>query len=271
MRRPAVAGQFYEGSRERLMEQIVWAYTHRLGPGKLPSEDDGSELRGLIVPHAGYMYSGPVASHSYLRLGPKGLMGKTAIILGPNHTGMGSSIALSTEDFETPLGVARTDVTLAKYLVSDLIQDDMMAHIYEHSIEVQLPFLQHLTPQFRFVPITMMFQELKASQMVGNAIRGATDGRKDVIVIASTDFSHYVPPEVAREKDMMAIERILEMDPVGLYRTVKDRGISMCGYGPVIAMLTALQEGRAELLKYATSGDIHRMSQVVGYGAIAIY
>jgi len=269
MRPPAVAGQFYEGDRETLIAQIENCYLHEVGPGRLPQLRDGKRtLRGLVCPHAGYIYSGPVAAHSYAALADDGWP-ETFIVLGPNHSGLGASVALGTQDFETPLGVVEVDRELARRLLKDVLYEDMAAHRFEHSIEVQLPFLQHLREDVKFVPVCMMDQEIATAKKVGQIIRDAIKG-KDVVVIASTDFSHYVSMETAAKKDKMAIDQIVKMDSRGLYQTIQKNDITMCGYGPVIAMMTATEGGKAQLLKYASSGDVAPMREVVGYSSIAI-
>lgn len=272
MRQPAVAGQFYAGTKDDLLEEIRNCYMSPLGPGEMPEKADGPrEIKGLVVPHAGFMYSGPVAAHSYLELARDSLP-DSYVILGPNHSGMGNPIALSTHDFETPFGTVKNDKELAKTLLEENVFEDPTAHRFEHSIEVQLPFLQQIEPEIKFVPISMGLQDYESSSQLGEAIGRATKG-KDVVVIASTDFSHYVPRQYAYKVDKMAIDKILELDPKGLSKVVDRQRISMCGYGPVIAMLTAAKMNgakEAKLLKYATSGDVQKMRDVVGYGAIAI-
>jgi hypothetical protein len=149
------------------------------------------------------------------------------------------------------------------------VEESMLAHRHEHSIEVQVPFIQYLAADRRFVPVSMMRQDLKGAVALGKVIRSAIGGR-DAVVIASTDFSHYVSPETAKEKDALAIDRILDLDSRGLYDVVRKNSITMCGFGPVMAMMEAVQGSEAELLKYATSGDISPMSEVVGYASIII-
>ncbi|MFQ5837763.1 MAG: AmmeMemoRadiSam system protein B [Thermoplasmata archaeon] len=269
MRRPAVSGQFYAADREGLVTEIEACYAGTLGPGRLPGELGGRRsLTGLVVPHAGYMYSGPVAAHAYLALAEDGLP-ETFVILGPNHTGYGSPLAVGTEDFDTPLGIARVDTGLAKDLVQGALEEDMEAHRYEHSIEVQLPFLLHLREDVSFVPICMGAQDYRAAEAVGSLLSEVLKG-KDVVIIASTDFSHYVPQEVAAQKDKLAIERIVKGDAPGLYETVREHNVSMCGYGPVMATLAALGQVRGHLLKYGTSGDVQPMRDVVGYASITL-
>lgn len=235
----------------------------------MPSKGNGSRnILGGVSPHAGLMFSGPVAAHLYDAIASDGVPG-TFVIIGPNHTGSGSGVALAMEDFETPLGVAKVDQELAAAMRKDLVDVDPKAHHYEHSIEVQLPFIQYISEEFKFVPICMAFQDYDAARSLGETVRDAVRG-KDAIVVASTDFSHYVTSETAREKDGMALEAIERMDVKGLYDVVMEESISMCGYGPVMAMMTACEGGKARVLKWATSGDVRPMRDVVGYAAVVI-
>lgn len=269
MRRPAVAGQFYAGDRDSLLTEVEACYASPLGPGALPGDLGSSRtLRGLVVPHAGFMYSGPVAAHAYLALAKDGLP-ETVVILGPNHTGYGMPLAVATEDFETPLGVAQVNRELSQAVVQGALQEDIEAHRYEHSLEVQLPFLVHLSPQLKFVFICMGVQDYQAAAEVGSVLSRALKGQ-DVLLIASTDLSHYVPREVAARKDALAIEEIVEGDARGLYDTIRKHNVSMCGYGPVMAVLEALDGPRGELLKYGSSGDVQPMRDVVGYGSLSL-
>jgi len=269
MRHPAVAGQFYAGDEKTLRAQIERCFTGPLGPGKVPKLGPRKgEVIGAVSPHAGYMYSGMVAAHTYARIVEDGFP-KTFVIIGPNHTGLGSGIATMRDDWETPLGVAKVDKELAKEIRRDLVDEDPTAHAQEHSIEVQLPFLQYFSNDFTFVPICMGFQDLDSAVSVGNTIAKAIKG-KDVVVIASTDMSHYVSPMLAKKKDSMALEAVKAMDSGALYDVVRDQNISMCGYGPVIATMTACAGGKATLLKYANSGEVHPMAQVVGYASVVI-
>jgi len=270
MRYPAVAGQFYERDAGALRKQIDGCYRHAIGPGRKPAvaRDGVRTLKALVVPHAGYVYSGPVAAHAYAALAEDGLP-ETFVVLGPNHTGLGAAVALGTHDWETPLGVATYDTDLGASLLKEPLTDDIIAHRHEHSIEVQLPFLQDLSREVRFVPICMGLQELPMAVDVGEVLRGALRGR-DAVVLASTDFSHYIPKAEAARRDRMAIDKILASDVKGFYRTIKEQDVSMCGFGPVMAMMTAIGPAKPELLKYASSGDVAPMDDVVGYGAIAM-
>ena len=209
-----------------------------------------------------------VAAHLYSRIAEDGFA-KTFVVIGPNHTGRGSGLAVTVEDFETPLGTVRVDKELAKALRKDLVDEDSEAHRFEHSIEVQLPFLQNISSDFEFVPMCMGFQDHDAAVSVGKTIKEALKG-KDAVVIASTDFSHYVTRETAKRKDGLALDAIKAMDPLRLYEVVRDHDISMCGYGPVMATISACSGGKPTVLKYATSGDVYPMREVVGYAAVVI-
>lgn len=269
MRHPTVAGQFYAADEATLRRQIEKCFMDPIGPGRLPAlAKGGRSILGGVVPHAGYMYSGAVAVNLYAQLAEDGFP-KTFIIIGPNHTGRGPGLAVATDDFQTPLGVVHVDRELAKDVRRDIVDEDAEAHRYEHSIEVQLPFLQYFSNDFKLVPICMGFQDYESAVSLGKTIKGAIKG-KDVVVIASTDLSHYVPKDIAKKKDTMVLDAIKAMDAKSLFATVEEHNISMCGYGPVIATMTACSGGTATLLRYATSGDVSPMSEVVGYAAVVI-
>jgi len=222
------------------------------------------------------VYSGPVAAHGFYFAASCGEP-DSVVILGPNHTGIGSGISIATMGaWRTPLGDVDVDSELARSIQasSQLIDVDESAHRYEHSIEVQLPFLQYIyRPRLRFVPICMMLQDLASSRDVGEAIAKASKGR-NVLIIASTDMTHYEPQRIAEKNDQLVINAILRLDETALQETVETHGISMCGYGPVSATLVASKElgaSHGELLAYHTSGDITGdRSQVVGYCSAAL-
>jgi len=247
-----------------------------MGPGSIPEPAPKREgrLKGLVVPHAGYPFSGQIAAHAFTALARDG-MPDTVVIIGPNHTGRGSGVALTMEDHNTPLGPVAVDLELARRLFTGIIDNSDVAHRREHSIEVQLPFLRLLKPDLRFVPIDMYMQDQTTARRLGEQVGQALkehDG--EVVVIASTDFTHYEPASVAHTKDALAIEHIEEMDIPGLYETVASHSISMCGVGPAAATIEATRiQGatKGRLLKYDTSGDVHDMSEVVGYAAIELF
>jgi len=278
IRMPVVAGQFYEGTEQGLKTQIEKCFIHKIGVGKLPEVKPEGERKilGLISPHAGYIYSGPVASHGFYQLAQDGIPANV-IILGPNHQGIGSMIAISTQEFwQTPLGKVMLNRELGNKIAKgyDFISLDEKAHAYEHSIEVQVPFLQYLyKDKFKIVPICMMDQSLELARGVGKAIAKAIIN-EDVIIIASTDFTHYESREVAGQKDKLALDYILKIDPPGLFGIIEEFKISMCGPGPVAVLLTVANELGAKevtLLKYANSGDVSGdYSAVVGYASVSI-
>jgi AmmeMemoRadiSam system protein B len=290
VRKPAVAGQFYEGDKTSLEHRIRECFLDERGPKTLPVINQGkTNLRGVIVPHAGYIYSGAIAAHSYNYLSQNGFA-DTFIILGPNHTGMGSGVSVMTEkDWETPLGTVPINETLAKKIQKGIIDKDDNAHMYEHSIEVQLPFLQFSAKdkKFDFVPVCMSMQDFETSREVGKILADTVKNTNSkTVIIASTDFSHAgfnymsMPPSgvrvdtYAEKQDKLAIDQILKMNPEGLIDTVHKNNITMCGYGPVAAMLTAtkiLGAKHVELLKYGTSYEVHPGSSCVGYGALIVY
>jgi len=277
LRYPAVAGSWYAGTANSLRKQIEQLFTHKLGPESLPFviKEGPRNIVGLVVPHAGYMASGPIAAHAYHHLAEDGKP-DVIVIFGPNHTGHGSALSIMNDGaWRTPLGDVEIDTETADKILqsSSIVDVDDRAHVYEHSIELQLPFLQYLYGSgFKFVPICFMMQDLESSREVGKAVASALKG-KNGLVIASSDLTHYEPQERAEKKDRMAIDAALELDEERYYNTVESYGISTCGYGPVIAAITAAKElgaKKAELLSYGTSGDVlGDRSAVVGYASIA--
>jgi AmmeMemoRadiSam system protein B len=276
IRRAAYAGMFYEGQTESLRDQIEGCFNHKLGPGALPKIADGNlkDTIGLVCPHAGYMYSGPVAAHSYHYLARDGRP-DLVVIFGPNHTGSGSGLAIMREGaWRTPLGEVEIDSTVADNIVegSNIIDVDEAAHMREHSIEVQLPWLQFLYgSRFKFVPICFLMQDLESSREVGIAVAKAVKG-KNALVIASTDMTHYEPQKTAETQDKTVLAAASKLDEKGLYSTVESLQVSMCGYGPVVAAITAAKDLGAKtgkLLCYKTSGDVvGDYSAVVGYASL---
>jgi AmmeMemoRadiSam system protein B len=263
MRRPAVAGQFYPRHPEDLNEVLKTAFSDVAGRETLP-------IRGAVVPHAGYIYSGAVAAEVYARL-PKR---ETYVLIGPNHQGLGLPVALSRDSWMTPLGVAECDLELADLLTGSIIEVDESAHLYEHSLEVQIPFLQARFEGFKILPICMGLQDEETAIEVGVAVGEAAKSLgRDCTVIASSDLTHYEHQEEAMRKDSQVIEAILRMDVAAVYKTVYALNLTACGYGPISAAITAsriLGAKIGKLLRYSTSGDvIGDFSQVVGYGAIA--
>jgi len=278
VRRPCQAGAFYAGTAESLKKQIENCFLHELGPGKIPEtiKTGPRQVVGLVCPHAGYMFSGPVAAHAYYKLA---LDGKPDIVVlfGPNHTGYGSALAVMNEGFwRTPLGDVEIDAELANQIVdeSHIIDVDDSAHRFEHSIEVQLPFLQYLYGSgFKIAPICFLMQDLSSARDVGQAVAKVLAG-KNAVIIASSDMTHYEPQKSAETKDKMALEAVEAMDEAKLYSVIEAHRISACGYGPIAALITAAKNlgmKKAKLLCYKTSGDvIGDYSSVVGYATVCL-
>ncbi len=286
VRQPAVAGSFYPARRDDLARALEECFLHPLGPGALPQVDrqGPGRIAALVSPHAGYMYSGPAAAHGFAALAGDGVP-EVAVILGPSHHSLGRAAAVSTADaWLTPLGEAPLDAALARELVAatDLLVADEAAHQWEHSLEVQVPFLQFIygddTPPL--VPICVRAHPMDDLDLLvsdvselGGALAKALSGRR-AVVVASTDLSHQIPQRDAERQDRLAVEQMLAMDPAGLLRTVQEHRISTCGPVPVaIAMAYCLARGggEAELLRYYTSGDvIGDRAAVVGYASLVI-
>ncbi len=276
IRKPAVAGYFYPNKKEELIKLIEWSFQHELGPGSLPKGEPTNErlIVAAQVPHAGYVYSGPAAAHIYFSLYYDGKP-DAIVIMGPNHHGVGPSVSVYDGDaWETPLGEVNIDKELVEILRNyDVFELDDIAHASEHSLEVQVPFLQYIYGDYiNIVPITMADQSLKNAEKVATyLLEAAFQSGKDIIFLSSSDMSHYNPHDIAVEKDGKAIAQIEMLNVEGLYETIYNENITMCGFGPVAVsmFITRKLNGRAFTLKYYTSGDISGdKSTVVGYAAI---
>ncbi|MGA1845116.1 MAG: AmmeMemoRadiSam system protein B [bacterium] len=265
VRKPAVSGQFYPGNPNRLSEEI-----DRL------TESNASKQKalGVISPHAGYMYSGHIAGLVFSSVE----VPETVVILGPNHTGCGPQASIMNEGtWQMPMGDVTIDQELAKAILdhSDNIQSDISAQMLEHSIEVQIPFLQHFRPQVKIVPIVLAGYNFSLCNEVADAlVQGIQGSGKDTLIVASTDLTHYRPQDEAYLSDQKVIDRVLQLDAKGLLEMVIQEGISMCGVIPVTTMILAVKEmgaTRASLIKYMTSGDVSGdLSHVVGYAGMII-
>ena len=265
-RQPAVAGQFYTGSPQQLRAELATL---------IPATETKRKVHGIISPHAGYMYSGPVAGKVYgaIELPP------TALILGPNHHGIGAPAGLYPDgEWLTPLGTvtvnARLNALIRKH--APLIQFDSVSHQFEHSLEVQVPFIQYLRPDVTIAAICLGFGDYHTADALGRGIAAAIrEYGGDVLIVASSDMTHYESAESARHKDERALERVGAFDPEGLMRICRSEHITMCGVVPAAVMLTAARElgaTRAERVAYATSGDVTGDNrQVVGYAAVAVW
>jgi hypothetical protein len=271
-RRPAVAGQFYAADGSELARQVEACFTDPRGPGALPARrrSNRRNVVAAVVPHAGYPYSGPIAAHVYARLAAE-RPPETVVVLGVDHYGSSRGASLSARPWLTPLGPTPVDSDLVRALSEHPLEVDEAAHAREHSIEVQLPFLEYVLPHPKFVPIQIPYGPYSFLEEVGAVVRRATAG-KDVLFLASSDLSHYIPAEEARRLDRHAIDAILARDPQRLYDVVRRERISMCGIAPTTALLGALADRplRATLLRWGHSGEVEPMAEVVGYAGIVL-
>jgi AmmeMemoRadiSam system protein B len=277
IRRPTQAGAFYEGDAEALKTQIENCFLQEFGPKKRPKVNKAGlrEVIGLVCPHAGYMFSGAVAANAYYELAQDGKP-DIVVILGPNHTGYGSGLALMNEGvWRTPLGDVEVDGEIANEIVREtrLVDVDDVAHRFEHSIEVQLPFLQFLYgSEFKFVPVCFQMQDLSSAVEVGKALVEVL-ANKNAVVIASSDMTHYEPQVNAAAKDLAALKAVEAMDEKRFYSVIETRNVTACGYGPIAAVIVAakgLGAKEAKLLCYKSSGDVTGdYSSVVGYAAVS--
>ncbi|TAM83190.1 MAG: AmmeMemoRadiSam system protein B [Acidobacteria bacterium] len=270
VRSPAVAGRFYPHKREALLRDV----DHYL---EYETDDEKTYESAIacVVPHAGYMYSGHVAG-AVFRLLPAH---SHYVIMGPNHSARGAPLAvMSRGSWLTPLGHVELDTELAGYIREKcaMLAEDAEAHASEHSLEVQLPFLQRLSGTLTFVPIAIAIADYTTLLHLGWAVADAVRRLKEpVMIVASSDMNHYEPDSVTREKDDNAIEKILQLDPAGLMEVIREMDISMCGYAPTIAVLAAAKKlgaSRARLIRHATSADATGdTDSVVGYAGIIVY
>ena len=273
IRTPAVSGTFYPENEKKLKNLIHDCFMHPIGPGKTSPTDSDEKIYGVICPHAGFVYSGPVACHSFYSLSASS--SKLAIIVGPNHYGIGQNTASMIDvSWKTPLGLVEVDsdsvLELREHL--DILEIDSFSHSKEHSIEVQIPILQEVfSDEMKILPISLINQEQKTATLVGSAIAKIAQ-EKDALLIGSSDFTHYEENEFAHRQDLALIDPILKLDVDEFYKILHERKVTACGFGAIASIMTACKElGATEgkLLKYATSGDISGdKSSVVGYASI---
>jgi AmmeMemoRadiSam system protein B len=275
IRKPAVAGEFYPADSQKLSNLIDECYLHRIGPGKLPpATPSESDYVAVVSPHAGYEYSGPVAANSYFQVSSL-LAPELLVIVAPNHHGIGSGVSTFKDgEWETPLGRLRVDSEASKELagLTEIVSFDPDSHRIEHSLEVQLPFLQRIYGNsVPMLPISLLFQDIETSKSVAKGLAKLLAARKAVIV-ASSDLTHYESADSARSKDIPLLREVQKMDLEGFYSTLERLNVTACGFGAIATVMETarvLGSSRAELLKYATSGDTTGDNlQVVGYGAL---
>ena len=272
IRTPAVAGMFYPSEKNELKESIHQCFLHSFGPGKLPPTEEKKKIYGVICPHAGYIYSGPIACHSFYSISSESP--ELFIIIGPNHWGVGCNVAAMKDcSWETPLGQVEVDSDAASELskISNIVDLDFFSHTKEHSLEVQVPMLQEVYSKFKILPIILIDQEKNAAEEIGEAV-ATISKQKNSMIIGSSDFTHYEPNEFAHDQDKALIEPILDLDVDQFYKVLYEKNVTACGYGAIASTMIACKKlgaTKGELLKYATSGDVTGdTSSVVGYGSI---
>ncbi|WP_020676274.1 AmmeMemoRadiSam system protein B [Geopsychrobacter electrodiphilus] len=265
VRKPVVAGSFYPGSPDQLREEVATL---------LAGGEQAQPSTALIVPHAGYIYSGRIAAAAYKKVA----IPETVVMLGPNHRGVGSSAAVFAHgSWQTPLGKSPINSLLAAQLIADcdLLRDDEFAHQGEHSLEVQLPFLQMLRNDVQIVPITLGHAALEDWLQLGRQLGESLSGYPHkVLLIASSDMNHFAPADITPRIDRLALDQLEKFDPVGLYKTVRSHNISMCGVVPALVVLEAaavLGATTCRLLCYDHSGRVNGdLTSVVGYASLII-
>jgi len=273
VREPAVSGTFYPEDEKELKTMIHDCFMHPVGPGKIPRTDTDQKIYGVICPHAGFVYSGPIACHSFYSISSS--TSELAIITGPNHYGIGQNVASMIDvSWKTPLGLVEVDsdsvLELREHL--DILEIDSFSHSKEHSIEVQIPMLQEVfSDKMKILPISLINQEHKTATLVGSAIAKIAQ-EKDALLIGSSDFTHYEENGFAHRQDLALIEPILKLDVDEFYKILYERKVTACGFGAIASIMTACKElgaTQGKLLKYATSGDVSGdKSSVVGYASI---
>lgn len=264
-RSPAVEGTFYPGSKPQL-ESLLQSYITKAPTRK--------KVLGLFSPHAGYIYSGKIAAEVIFQTD----IPETVVILGPNHRGYGSPVSLSYQKWQMLLGDVEIDYAFADLMLQEdkTIQIDETAHQFEHSLEVQVPFLQYIQKNLRIVPIAIQHISYEKCQQLGNTLaRCIQSQKKEILLLASTDMNHFESRSVSEKKDKLALDHINHLSPEALYNTVHSERISMCGVIPVTVMLEAtmkLGATKSDVLRYTDSGEVSGdTDQVVGYAAGIIY
>lgn len=264
VRHPAVAGKFYTDDPERLRRELQ----------SMVPAGERDDVLGIVAPHAGYIYSGGAAGAVYGAI----RVPDTVLLLGPNHTGMGAAAALSPAGgWLTPLGTVPVDERLSQLILAHapLVREDALAHRYEHSLEVQLPFLQYVNPNVRIAALCLALPDFASIAALGAAVAAAIrEYGEEVLIVASSDMTHYESAQAAREKDEYALARLAALDAEGLYRVCRDKGITMCGVIPASAMLVAVKALGAtssRLVTYTNSGEVNGDTRrVVAYAALTV-
>ncbi len=274
VRTPAVAGMFYPKTNQELKSSIRNCFLHKYGPGKLPPSAHDKKIIGVISPHAGYEYSGPIAANSYFAISSQ--KPELVIIIGPNHWGIGRDIATMKECiWRTPIGDIEVDTDSAIKInkISKKIEFDLFSHTRDHCLEVQLPMLQEIfAHKFKILPIILIDQSYHAAIEIGESV-AMISKIKNAIIVGSSDFTHYEPNDFAHEQDKSLIGTIVNLDVDAFYDVLEEKKISACGYGAIASTMIACKKlgaTKGTLIKYATSGDISESNKdsVVGYASV---
>lgn len=266
-RYPAVAGRFYPSDREDLLSIIESSFYHDLGPGRIPRSENSGRIKSVIVPHAGYLASGMIAAHSFSALAENGAP-EAYVIIGPDHYGIPYDFAVCPEAYLTPLGECQIHEEILEKL-NGKIPMSVAAHRKEHSVEVIVPFIQYIHPDAKIIPIIMRNQSYASAEKLSKILKEACAGY-DVITIASTDLSHYIPDSLEKTLDAKYLQNILDNDIKEMYRTIQEYNLSVCGNGPVVAMMMFTDFEKAELLKHSNSWESLECDRngVVGYASV---
>lgn len=266
MRYAVAADRFYPWDEDEARAAIEYCFDN--GPGR-PSGRGNGGPKAVIVPHAGYIYSGICAAYAFKALAER-RRPEAYIVIGPDHYGNGYDVCLCSEPYETPFGECEVDWELAAMLARD-IPDSPSAHSREHSVEVELPFLKYIDPDAKIVPVIMGDQRKAAAVRLADSIKDACEGR-DVVIIASSDLVHYVPRDYATDMDERFMACVKDLDVDGIYDAVRQHRLSVCGYGPIAAAMMACSAERADILKITDSGEVSGgTDRVVGYASAALY
>ena len=268
MRYPAVAGRFYPLDPEELRTTIQGCFSHRLGPGYVPEPGSARRIKAAVVPHAGYMASGPVAAHAFSEILKDGLP-EAYIIIGPDHHGVPFDAVMCSDPYITPLGECKVHTEIAGRLAA-VMPDSSNAHRLEHSVEVQVPFLQSVDPDPHIVPIIMSRQDPATASRLAGMIRKACEGH-DVVILASSDLCHYIPDKTEKRLDSAFLEKVCACDTDGIFSEVRQKGLSVCGYGPIACAVQACGAEKGRLLMHANSWDTmgYDRDATVGYAAVS--
>ncbi|QXE91854.1 AmmeMemoRadiSam system protein B [Geomonas subterranea] len=264
VRQPAVAGKFYTGDPDRLRQELA----------EMMPQGETQKAMGVIAPHAGYVYSGKAAGKVYAAV----QVPDTVLILGPNHTGAGVAAALAPEtEWLTPLGSVPVNRRLSQLILehAPLVREDAVAHRFEHSLEVQVPFLQYRNPRVSIAALCLALPDFPSISRIGEGIARAIAAYGDeVLIVASSDMTHYESAAAAKVKDDQALDRLTGMDPEGLLKVCREKNITMCGVIPATALLVAAKIMGAtscRLVHYTTSGEVNGdLHSVVAYAALMV-